>query len=217
MWFLYLDESGDLGFDFVSKTPSKFFTITILVVEGKQHNRALIAAVRKTLARKLNPRAKRTRIVQELKGTSTTIEVKRYFLRQLQKYSVSCTLYSLSLNKRRVYEQLTREKARVYNYLARKILECIPFEKASTRVYLYVDRSKSKPEIADFNQYIIRMLQGRLDPRVPFHILHADSSTHRGLQAADLFCWGIFQKHERGRVEWYNEFRSLIRLDESFL
>ncbi len=27
MWNLYLDESGDLGFDFVNKKPSKFFTI----------------------------------------------------------------------------------------------------------------------------------------------------------------------------------------------
>ncbi len=34
MWYLYLDESGDLGFDFVNKKPSKFFTITILVIKG---------------------------------------------------------------------------------------------------------------------------------------------------------------------------------------
>ena len=24
MWYLYLDESGDLGFDFVNKKPSRF-------------------------------------------------------------------------------------------------------------------------------------------------------------------------------------------------
>jgi len=34
MWFLYLDESGDLGFDFVNRKPSKFFTITILAIKG---------------------------------------------------------------------------------------------------------------------------------------------------------------------------------------
>ena len=32
MLHLFLDESGDLGFDFVNKKPSKFFTITILVL-----------------------------------------------------------------------------------------------------------------------------------------------------------------------------------------
>lgn len=29
MWLLYLDESGDLGFDFVNKRPSNHFTITM--------------------------------------------------------------------------------------------------------------------------------------------------------------------------------------------
>lgn len=32
MWFLYLDESGDLGFDLVNKKSSKFFTVAILAV-----------------------------------------------------------------------------------------------------------------------------------------------------------------------------------------
>ena len=49
MLHLYLDESGDLGFDFANKNPSRFFTITILVVDGFEANRKLIAAVRKTL------------------------------------------------------------------------------------------------------------------------------------------------------------------------
>jgi hypothetical protein len=54
MWYLYLDESGDLGFDFVNKHPSKFFTVTILATKGQANNKAIIKAVKKTLARKLN-------------------------------------------------------------------------------------------------------------------------------------------------------------------
>ena len=63
MWYLYLDESGDLGFDFVNKKPSRFFTITILVIKGNIENRLLFNAVKKTLRRRLNPRKKRKRIV----------------------------------------------------------------------------------------------------------------------------------------------------------
>jgi hypothetical protein len=63
MWYLYLDESGDLGFDFVNKKPSNFFTVTILVVEGVENNRALLNGVKKTIARKLNPSSKRHRVV----------------------------------------------------------------------------------------------------------------------------------------------------------
>jgi hypothetical protein len=79
MLFLYLDESGDLGFDFVNKKPSKFFVVTILAVQGQDVNRRLINAVKKTIKRKLNPRGRRSRIVQELKGTGTTLEIKKYF------------------------------------------------------------------------------------------------------------------------------------------
>lgn len=40
MLYLYLDESGDLGFDFFAKKPSRFFTVTILAIKGVENNRA---------------------------------------------------------------------------------------------------------------------------------------------------------------------------------
>jgi hypothetical protein len=49
MWHLYLDESGDLGFDFANKKPSKFFTITILAISNDKDNRNLINAVKRKL------------------------------------------------------------------------------------------------------------------------------------------------------------------------
>lgn len=68
MLYLYLDESGDLGFDFVTKKPSKYFTITILAVS--KDNKALASAVRKTIARRLNSKKHRKRTVNELKGVN---------------------------------------------------------------------------------------------------------------------------------------------------
>ena len=89
MWYLYLDESGDLGFDFVNKKPSKFFTVAILALSTRDANRQLIKAVRITLRRKLNNNKHQKRIIQELKGTGTTIEVKKYFLERLKKLSLA--------------------------------------------------------------------------------------------------------------------------------
>jgi len=51
--YLYLDESGYLEFDFFAKKPSKFFTVTILTINGIENNRRLINAVKKTIKRKL--------------------------------------------------------------------------------------------------------------------------------------------------------------------
>jgi len=92
MWYLYLDESGDLGFDFVNKKPSKFFTVTILALGSIEANRKLVKAVKVVLRRKLNPKGKRKRLVFELKGTGTTLEVKKYFYKQAKEIKF-CDVY----------------------------------------------------------------------------------------------------------------------------
>jgi len=192
MLYIYLDESGDLGFDFVNKKPSKFFTITILAIRGPENNRVLIKAVKKTLARKLN---RKKSVAEELKGAKTSLVIKKYLYAHVKELKFA--VYALTLNKKRVYERLTKDKERVYNYISRLVLDKIPFEMAQEQVILVLDKSKTQKQIGDFNQYIFRQLKGRLDPRVPLDIKHQDSRNYYGLQAVDLFSWGIFRKYEK--------------------
>lgn len=215
MLYLYLDESGDLGFDFVNKKPSKYFTITILAVRGFKENRLLLEAVKKTLRRKLNPKGKRKRLVAELKATKTTLEIKKYFYQQLK--SIDLDVYAITLNKRRVYETLIQNKSRVYNFIARNVLDQISYEDANLRIELTIDKSKSKPEILDFNNYIRRQLEAQIDPKVPLEIYHRNSESSGGLQAVDMFSWGIFEKHERKKIEWFNIFKSKVKYDSLYL
>jgi hypothetical protein len=210
MWYLYLDESGDLGFDFFAKKPSKFFTVCILALQGVDNNRCLLAAVKKTRLRKLS----RSRSA-EMKGSHMSLEMKRYFYNLVT--DLPFELYALTLNKRRVYDELTRRKDRVYNFIARNVLDHLPIEQATTRVEFIIDKSKSKREIADFNGYITRQLEGRIDPRVPLDIYHHRSAENAGLQVVDLFAWGIFRKYERADWAWYNVFREKIRYDDQYL
>jgi len=216
MWYLYLDESGDLGFDFVNKKPSKFFTVTILALSCYEANRKLINGVKITLRRKLNGAKHQKRLVDELKGTGTTIGIKKYFFDKVK--NVKFGVYSITLNKKRVYERLIKEKSRVYNYISRRVLDQIPFEKNSgDRVELIVDKSMAKSEIVEFNSYIRRQLEGRLSPNTPLDIYHWLSHESFGLQAVDLFCWGIFQKYERKNEEWFNVFVKKVLFDEQYL
>jgi hypothetical protein len=208
MWYLYLDESGDLGFDFVNKTPSKLFVITILAIRGNDNNRQLLKGVAKTIKRKLNPKGKRERIVSELKGTNTTIEIKKYFYDQIK--NIDFEIYSITLNKRRVYDHLTRDKARVYNYIARLLLDRIPIGDATTHINFLIDKSKGKREITDFNNYIQTQLKAKIQPTVPLFIDHQNSCENYGLQAVDMFCYGIFQRDERRKREWYNIFKDKV-------
>lgn len=215
MLYLYLDESGDLGFDFVNKKPSKYFVVTILVVKGHDANRRLISGVKKTLRRKLNPKNKRKRIVSELKGTKTTIEVKEYFYRQVR--DLDLAVYAIVLNKRRIFSSLMKEKSRVYNFIARTVLDQIPYSNATMKVELTIDKSKSKPEIMEFNSYLYSQLESKIDPAVPLNIYHVDSKEHHALQAADLFSYAVFEKYERRRDQWYNIINKKIKYISVYL
>lgn len=210
MWYLYVDESGDLGFDFFAKRPSRFFTVSLLLIRSYESNRALIKAAKTTVRRKLPPRPD-----VELKGGHTSLEVKQYFYREV--HAVPFEIYALTLNKRRVYEELRARKDRVYNFIARHVLDRVPLEEAHTRVELIMDRCKNKREIDDFNGYIVRQLQGRLDPKVPLDIYHHRSSESYGLQAADLFSWGIFRAYERKDRRWRDVFDEKVRYDDLYL
>jgi hypothetical protein len=210
MLYLYLDESGDLGFDFFAKRPSRFFTVTILAIRGVENNRALINAIKKTIRRKSHRKPS-----PELKGNHTSIEVKHYFYELAA--SIPFAIYALTLNKKRVYSELAQKKDRVYNFIARNVLDQIPFEKASTRIELIVDKSKSKREMGEFNEYIIQQLKGRIDPKIPLDIYHYISHENLGLQAVDLFSWGIYRKHERKDREWYDIFKERVKYDERYL
>lgn len=210
MWYLYVDESGDLGFDFFAKHPSKYFTVCLLLVRGSEHNRAILSAVNKTVRRKLPPRD-----TSELKGTRTSFEVKQYFYRLLQ--DVPFEIFALTLNKRRVYEDLQGRKDRLYNFIARQVLDQVPLMDATTRIELTMDRCKNTAEVADFNAYIERQVQGRIDPRIPLNIAHRASHEHRGLQAVDLFSWGVFRSYEKRDTKWREVFAEKIQYDDVYL
>lgn len=210
MLYLYLDESGDLGFDFFAKKPSKYFTVTVMLVQGMENRKKIAKAVKRTLKKKLS-----SPIENELKGSKQSIEVKRYFYRHIE--PVPFELYALTLNKRRVYDYLSQKKDRVYNFIARKVLDVIPFGNASVRVGLVIDRSKSKKEIKEFDNYLIRQVSSRVEPQIPLDIDHHLSHEDLPLQAVDLFSWGIFRKYEKSDREWFDVFRSKIKYDDVYL
>lgn len=215
MWWLYLDESGDLGFDFVNKKPSRFFTICIVATSQAATNMRFKDAVRRTLRRKLNPPGKRRRMVDELKGVNTTLAIKQYAWRHVA--DATFGIYAVTLNKKRLYAKLTENKDRVYNFVARLVIDHLPFERADSPIQLVVDRSKGASAIREFNDYIRQQLEGRIDPKLALDFMHEDSRTWPGLQWSDLFAWGIRQKYEYRNTAWFDLFKDKVRYDEQYL
>ncbi len=212
--FVFLDESGDLGFDWSKKGTSRYFTVTVLICENKKAADGMRQAVKRTLKNKLNYKQS-SRKHKELKSTNTTIGIKKYFYNQLPEDG--WYIYSVTLNKERVTDHLKTKlgKKKLYNFLARFILEKTFISEVEGTIHFVVDKCKNKAEIKDFNQYIenqlsaISMLETKLD------ITHESSEHNLCLQAVDLFCGGIAKKYN-GNKEWYECFRGKIMCDEMY-
>lgn len=210
MWYLYLDESGDLGFDFVNKRPSKFFTVAILVVKGDESNRALHKAIKVTLLRKF----RKENNAQELKGSKCPLQIKQYFYRKVEK--INFEIYAITLDKRRAYSKLEKDKERVYNFISRLVLNQIPLDNSNFTINIIVDKSKTKRNIVEFDHYILTQIKSTFDPKIPLKIYHYDSLNNLGLQAIDLFCWGIFRKYEQNDRKWFNSYKNKTIYDELY-
>jgi hypothetical protein len=215
--FIYLDESGDLGFDFSKVKTTRKFVIAALVCFSQAAERDFKKAIRRTLKKKVNRSKNKSRWVGELKGTGTSLEVKEYFFRQVR--CQDWAAYALVLNKARVKEALRTKlgKKKLYNFLARFLIEKLPIRQAAVNVRLVIDRSKNRDEISDFNQYVENHLQAILPLNTGLTIEHLTSHERAGLQAVDLFCWGIARKYERGDLAWYNLFKHMLKYEDEYL
>jgi hypothetical protein len=215
--YIYLDESGDLGFDYSKDGTSEKFTLTLLVCDSLQSKKAIKKAVSRTIKNKIKGKRKIDKTFKELKGTNTSAAVKAYFYRQIQ--SDGWGLYTVILNKRRVYSQFhpSTGQSKLYNFLSGFIIQQLPLNHVQTNVHLIVDKSKNRAEIRDFNQYLQNYIEGQLPLNTGLTIEHLGSHEDPGLQAVDLFCWGIARKYNLQDTQWYDQFAEKIRFEDEYL
>ena len=213
--FIFLDESGDLGFDLSKAGASKKFVITLLVCQNKHVVRHIATSIKRTLRRKLNHKNS-SRVVHELKGTGTTLAIKQYWYRHLPQDGWE--VYTVTLNKARVKPNLTTKtgKKKLYNFLARFILEKLPLHTAKD-ISLVVDKCHNRAEVKDFNHYIESQLQAMMPLNSLLYISHESSQDNAGLQAVDLFCWGIYRKYEHQDMAWYQAYKGNVGFETEYL
>ena len=206
---IYLDESGDLGLDFSKARTTRKFVIALLVCKNHSVSDDFRRSVRRTLKNKVNSGKKRSRGIEELKGSATTLPVKEYFYRHLPQDGWH--IYSVILDKQSLPVHIS--KKRLYSFLARSIVERVPLHDSGDSVTIVVDRSQNAADIAVFNDNLIRDLEGLIPLDIPVYISHEPSHENTGLQAVDLFSWGIFRKHEAGDTDWYVSYSRKVELE----
>ncbi len=213
--FIFLDESGDLGFDFQNKNSSRYFVVTLLICHSLHDVLCFKSSVKKTLRQKLNFN-KTKNSVNELKGVNTTLEIKKYFYTQIQRAgSQSWNISSIIVDKMLLLQSLSEqpEVNRLYNLFSKEILEAVDFSMVNGDVTLIVDRCKGIKEREIFDGYLKLHLEAMLPLNKKLHIFHEHSHGNGGLQAVDLFCHGVMRKYSSQDLAWYKEFYDRIRVE----
>jgi len=117
MSYIFLDESGDLGFDFSKKRTSKYFLITCLFAPKK---RPIEKIVSKTFSEIQKKYKKRGGILHA--HFEKDITRKRLLLRLAKK---DCHIMTIFLDKKRVYTKIKNERIILYNFIANILLDRI--------------------------------------------------------------------------------------------
>ena len=209
---IYLDESGDLGFDFKNNKTSRFLVIALLVYENDNGTNHIRRCVQKTLRNKAPKNA------YELKGSFLTPTVKKYFLNEMKK-SENWRLYAgiadkqCWMNHHVMNNSDTAKKKILYEEISKRVLLQLDNLDCVSNLDLVIDRSKNQNEIAAFDAAIVSAIRSRLPRKAKITIRHRSSHEEHGLQAIDVFCSGIGRKYEKNDVVWYNEFSEKIAVE----
>lgn len=207
--YIYIDESGCLGFDFSKQGTSKYFTICLVVFKSKHQRDMAEYAIKKTLKRKLNHK-KSKRQVDEIKGASTTVSVKKYLLKQIELQSGVFEVYGITFNKTNVRPDLQFNKDRLYNYIVRILLDQLNLNALGRQINVVLDKCKTQKQIKHCNNYLLSQLQGRLELDVQVNIEHRESHLDHPLQIADIAANALQRKTEYGNGDTFSLFENFI-------
>ncbi len=203
MKYIFLDESGELGFK--ENVSTRFFTITLLVC-GVREEQELQRIIKKIRQRTLKKKLKES---SEIKWHNSNEDIRIKVLNKL--ITISLEVLTIILDKFKVYEYLKDKKHKLYNYLSKLILaEC----SMGDSFELIVDRSKNKRSLReDFDRYI-RTNFKELGFNIP--IKHEDSRINGGLQVLDFISGAVFNKYEFNNTKYYDIIKSKIITEKVF-
>lgn len=203
MKYLFLDESGDLGFD-PKKKNSKYFIITILFASDKKPLESIVKKIHKNLRKKVKKLS--GGILHAVKEKPIT---RRRLLRLLADKDIS--IMAIRLNKSKVYTHLKDEKHVLYNYVTNILLDRVMtkhLDKSNEITMIAAKRETNKFLNYNFKNYLENQLKNKHKKRIKIEIKMP--SEEKSLQAVDFACWSIFRKYEHGDDSYYLLIKKII-------
>lgn len=205
MSYIFLDESGDLGFDWSKSKTSKYFIITALFTVKKTNLDKIVKRVFKSFSKKEIRRHKSV-----LHSYNELPKTRIKLLKMLATEDVS--VITIYLNKKKVYTDLKNERHVLYNYVANILLDRIFTKKLipiTGKIELIASRRETNKFLnLNFKNYLEQQARQKhqLNLKVEIRQLHEDKS----LQIVDFVCWTIFRKYEHSDDSYIEIIKSKI-------
>ena len=201
--YVYLDESGDLGF---GQGSTKYFTIAFVIVKDPVPFRRCVKAV------KIKHHIPRE---VELKGNTTREVVKKDLLSRFLELDME--VHAITVKKENVEPKLRKDTNILYNYMVGlSLVERILWEPAGAKVVINVDRRIiSITSGFNFNQYLSYKIWYERERRdIDLEIHHLDSHQAYAIQGIDVICNSIFRKYNSNNYALFNIIRGKVKSDK---
>ena len=202
MMYVYLDESGDLGFE---QGGTKYFTIAFAIMKNPIHFKRCVKRVK---VKYDIPRD------VELKGYSTSESIKTDLLNRFAKLDIE--IHAITVRKKNVEPKLRRDTNILYNYVVGlSLVERILQEPPNSRVLISVDRRViSITSGFKFNEYLRYKIWYERERRdIDLEISHLDSHQAYAIQGIDIICNSIFRKYNSNNYKLFNIIQGKMKSD----
>lgn len=204
MAFIFLDESGDLGFDFFKKKTTKYFIITLLFATAKKPIEKVVKKTYLGLSRTYKHK------INSLHANKEKPVTKNRMLSSLSEKDISVMV--IYLNKNKVYTKLQNQKEVLYNYVTNILLDrvytkkLIPIDK---EIHLIASRKETNKFLnQNFKEYLSGQIKNNF--RLELKIEIKTPAEEKSLQAVDFISWAVFRKYEYGDESYYDLIKSKI-------
>lgn len=208
MAYIFLDESGDLGF---KQRSSKWFLFTIVLTNNHRRIEKVVRKVKEGIQKS------KRRGVHELHAYNAIPRIKLRMLKLLAQEK-DIKILCVILNKSKVHIDFENQKNYLYNYTANVLLEKLYSKKLiniDEQIDLYIDQKDTNKFIRDnFEKYLKDNFVKKSSNKVLIKI--KPSHTERCLQAVDFVSWAIFRKYEKNDYEYYEIIKNKI-IEENIL
>lgn len=207
MKYLFLDESGDLGFDSKKKN-SKYFVITVVFVSQKKPLENIVKNIHKNLRKKVKRLS--GGVLHSVREKPAT---RKRLLKTLSERDI--TIMTIYLNKSKVYTRLQDEKHVLYNYVTNILIDRIMTKHldADREITLIAEKRETNKFLnVGFKSYIESQVKNKHKAIIKIEI--KTPSEEKALQAVDFASWAIFRKYELGDDSYYKLIKNKI-IEES--